>query len=288
MSFIHTHAWTIKAPPERVFQALTDPADLKRWFAEDVQVEPRENGVFRFWGRHTLGTPAQDAARQTVARFDPPAALAFRWPLFEVDTDVTIALAPHEKGTTLSLTHEVSGDLPHPRQRELIDDHWRFAMGNLMAHLKGKPPTLPDYFATKPEVRITMDIDAPPSTVFRALMEPERVKKWLWSKEPVIEPQVNGRYDLGWSYEVEGKSVHGGPTRILALEQDRKLVLDWPDYRGDPNVPDQTITFLLEPRGSEGTTLTFVHAGFTRTTDISDYPFGWDGFLAGLKKEATS
>jgi len=69
------------------------------------------------------------------------------------------------------------------------------------------------------------------------------------------------------------------------LMQDRKLVLDWPDWRGDDTVTGQTISFTLEPNGA-GTRLIFVHAGFTRTADIGDYPFGWDGFLGMLKEEA--
>jgi hypothetical protein len=62
-------------------------------------------------------------------------------------------------------------------------------------------------------------------------------------------------------------------------------VLTWPDWRGDATPTGQTISFTLEPEG-QGTRLTFVHAGFSRTTDVSDYPFGWSWFLDGLKREA--
>ena len=70
-------------------------------------------------------------------------------------------------------------------------------------------------------------------------------------------------------------------TRILDIEKNVRLVLDWPDYRGDSTVPDQTISFHLEPTDA-GTRVTFVHAGFIRTTDLSDYPFGWSEFLENL------
>ena len=49
----------------------------------------------------------------------------------------------------------------------------------------------------------------------------------------------------------------------------------------------QTISFTLESIG-EQTRLTFVHAGFSRTTDISDYPFGWVYFLGELVKVSTA
>jgi uncharacterized protein YndB with AHSA1/START domain len=262
-AFQHTDSWTLPAAPERVFHALTDPADLTQWFAEEAQIEPRANGVYRFWGRHTLGTPAHDAARQTFRRYEPNSVLAFSWPINDIDTDVTIELEAVEQGTTLTLTHDVSGDLRVPRQRELIDDHWRLAIANLSAHLSGGTPRKPDYFDPNPEVRITIPIDAPRASVFRALIEPNALDRWFGAKSAVVV----------------------GPPTILEMVPDQKLVLDWPDWRGDRSVPDQTITFLLAPDGKAGTTLTLVHAGFVRTTDMRDYGFGWQGFLGKLKQE---
>ncbi len=284
-AFTHTHSWTLPATPDVVFHALIDPAELRKWFAEDVQIEPKADGVYRFWGRHTLGTPAHDAARQTITRFEPNSALAFSWPINEVDTDVTFALEPVDDGTKLTMTQDVSGDLLVPRQRALIDDHWRLAIGNLASHLSGVAPIKPDYFDPTPEVRITIPIDAPPSAVFRALLEPEALNRWMGAQSAVVEPRVGGKYKLNWSYQIDGADVAGGPTTILEMIPDEKLVLDWPDYRGDTSVPNQTITFLLAPDGKGGTMLTFVHAGFTRTTDMSDYGFGWTGLLDALKKE---
>jgi uncharacterized protein YndB with AHSA1/START domain len=286
-AFTHTRSWTLSATPDQAFRALTNPAELTQWFAEEVQIEPTANGVYRFWGRYTLGTPAHDAARQTITRFEPNSALAFTWPINDVDTEVTFALEKAEKGTKLTITHDVTGDLGVPRQRELIDDHWRLAIGNLATHLGGGSAMMPDFFDPSPEVRLTMPIDAPPSTVFHALVEPERINRWLGGNSSVVEPRAGGRYELNWSYKVDGKDVAGGPTKIIEIVPDEKLVLDWPDWRGDASVPGQTITFLLAPDGKGGTTLTFVHAGFARTTDMSDYGFGWHQFLNSLKTEAS-
>jgi uncharacterized protein YndB with AHSA1/START domain len=128
-------------------------------------------------------------------------------------------------------------------------------------------------------------IEAPPTTVFRSLLEPEAVNRWFGSRSAVVEPRLGGRYELNWSYQVDGRDVVGGPTRILEFTPYQKLVLDWPDWRGDSSVTGQTITFLLEPFGN-GTPLTFVPAGFGRTTNISDYGFGWGWFLGELTREA--
>jgi hypothetical protein len=48
-------------------------------------------------------------------------------------------------------------------------------------------------------------------------------------------------------------------------------------------VTGQTISFTLTQEGS-ATRVDFVHSGFTRAADISDYPFGWDHFLGELEK----
>lgn len=102
---------------------------------------------------------------------------------------------------------------------------------------------------------------------------------------PVVELEVGGRYELGWTYQVDGRDVSGGPMRILDLVPNERLVVSWPDWRGDAAVPMQSITWLLGSEGT-GTRVTLIHAGFTRTVDFSDYPFGWGHFMAELARVA--
>jgi uncharacterized protein YndB with AHSA1/START domain len=73
--------------------------------------------------------------------------------------------------------------------------------------------------------------------------------------------------------------------RILDIVPNQRLALNWPDWRGDSAVPMQSITWQLEPDGA-GTRVTLVHAGFVRTVDFSDYPFGWGHFMAEMAKVA--
>src|SRR5690606_26684646 len=125
---------------------------------------------------------------------------------------------------------------------------------------------------------------APPPSVFRALVEPDLLDKWI-SKKAVVEPRVGGHYSFGWSFAIDGKQVVSGPTRILELVENEKLVVDWPYWRGDTSVPAQTLTYILAPEGS-GTRLTLIHEGFVRVADISDYPAGWAWFADRLKTVA--
>ena len=286
MTSTYEHTFELPAPPDRVYRAWTDSTELTRWFAERADLSVAPGGRFRFWGKYTLGCPAEGEARQTITRLEPGRTLGFTWGLYQVDTEVTVSLTAEEKGSKLALSHRIDGDLGVSRPRELIDDLWRLSCGNLAKHLEGGAGLmLPDYSDPKPEVRLTVSIAAPPEVVFRALIEPEAINKWFGSKSAVVEPRVGGRYDLNWTYKVDGKEVAGGPTHILEFVPNRKLVLNWPDWRGDASVTGQTISFLLEPAG-QGTRVTLVHAGFSRTTDMSDYPFGWVWFLDGLVREA--
>ena len=287
MTWTHEHSWKLAATPEQVFAALIDPVQLRQWFAEEVDVKAAPDGHYRFWGKHTLGAPTKRDVLQPISRLEPGRALAFSWPLYGVPTSVEMTLAADGDGTRLTLHHHVGGDLPTSRQKELISDHWKLAFGNLAAHLAGgSGVVLPDYTDPSPEVRLTIMIDAPREAVFRALVDPGTVSRWFDAADAVVEPHVGGRYSLGWKYQVDGLDVEGGPTRILEYVPNEKLVLDWPDWRGDKSVNGQKIAFHLESVG-QGTRVTFVHFGFDRTTDISDYPFGWVYFIGKLKDVCT-
>lgn len=283
----HEYRWQLAATPDAVFRALTAPDALRHWFAEHVDVGSAVGAPFRFWGRHSLETPTAADATQRIITWEPDRALAFTWSIRTVPTAVHLTLGPGKKdgATTLQLRHVVQGTLGVPRQRELLDDHWRFVVGNLMAELSGEADgiVLPDFTDPSPEVRKQLVINAPRATVFRTLIEPELVNQWCGSTNAVIDARPGGQYAFGWSYEIDGRTVSGGPTRIIEYVENERLTLDWPDWRGDAAVSGQTITFLLADEGDCATRLTFVHTGFGRTADISDYPFGWVWFLSQVQ-----
>jgi uncharacterized protein YndB with AHSA1/START domain len=47
-ALMHEFTETLCAPRERVLRAFTDEAELQRWFAEPVHVEPQPGGEYRF------------------------------------------------------------------------------------------------------------------------------------------------------------------------------------------------------------------------------------------------
>ena len=276
----HTHSITLDATPGRVFDALTAPEDLKVWFAEHIDIEPRLHGHFRFWGRHTYETPGPAEANSVIREFELGQRIAFDWPLAGREAVARLDVEPEGEKTKLTITHTFKRAPAMDRAAEMVDDLWRLLLGALMCHLMGAPVQLPDFTQTEQVVESSIFIDAPRSTVFRAFTDPAMLNQWI-AKDAKVDLDA-GTLDFGWSYENDGKTVVPPPMRILEIEQDRKFVTNWPDWRGDKNVPDQRVTWRLEDEGS-GTRLTLLHDGFIRPTDISDYPFGWSYFLSQIK-----
>ena len=78
----------VKAPAERVFQALTDPRQLKLWWNSDecqtefFEMDPRPGGQWRFGTRKTklnVNGVNQFFCQGEVLEFDPPRLLAYTW-----------------------------------------------------------------------------------------------------------------------------------------------------------------------------------------------------------------
>jgi len=285
--WVHEFSATIPAARDRVFAALTEPEQLRQWFAESVEVEPVVGAPWRCWGRYTPGIAARGHAEDRLLAWEPPGLIQYAWRFMGCPSTVTLTLVADpqdaEPSTRLAVRHELTRTPSEPRSRELVDDFWRLAFGNLMAHLAGGAGIVrPDFADPRPEIRLSIVMDAPPEAVFQALLDPEALRQWVGATAPEVDPRVGGVYRYGWKYPIEGREVEGGPMTILELVPNRLLVTDWPDWRGDPTVPLQRIEWHLAPEGA-GTRVTLVHSGFTRTADISDYPFGWGHFLGALE-----
>lgn len=89
----------VDAPPDEVWEALTDPAELGEWFANDVELDlrPGGDGVFR-WGDGS-------ERRAVVEQVDPERELSFWWWREDAEASrVAIVLEPIELGTRVVVT----------------------------------------------------------------------------------------------------------------------------------------------------------------------------------------
>ena len=106
-----TREVTVDAPPDAVWDALTDPDELAAWFGADAEVDLRVGGAIRFrW-------PDGSERRGLVVDLDPPRRLAFRWRelravaagLAAADaTVVAFTLGADGRGTRVTVTESPS------------------------------------------------------------------------------------------------------------------------------------------------------------------------------------
>ncbi|MBM0259514.1 SRPBCC family protein [Micromonospora sp. 4G55] len=251
----------LAAPVEAVRRALTDPAELRVWFAEHAEVElPRR---YEFWGRFT---PEGDAPHQRLLHADED-TLRFAWLLDGVATTSEIALTPEGPGSTLlTLTQShfsFAEALNGGSIRGVLQTWWSLSIANLAAHLEGRP-LLPKTDFTSADLRGELLIGAPVERVWQSLTDSAQASAWFGY--PIgIEPWVGGRYAMG-GFEA------GYAAKVVDLEPGHRMSVDWG--------PTGISTWELAE--SDGKTkLTFVQSGF----DEGNPPYAaWSGSVAGLSE----
>jgi uncharacterized protein YndB with AHSA1/START domain len=105
---------TIRGSAERIFEALTDPAQLVQWWGAEgrfqtthAESDLRPGGKWRMRGAGMGGKPFQVSGE--YRQIEPPRLLVFTWlPDWQADaTETIVRIDLEEKGgsTTVRLTH---------------------------------------------------------------------------------------------------------------------------------------------------------------------------------------
>jgi uncharacterized protein YndB with AHSA1/START domain len=244
----------LKAAPDAILRAWTD--ELAAWFAEYADVSIPEKR-FHFWGRFTPENPDREAGRHPLLAYEPGKSFSFGWHLDHKDRTFEISLHPKDGHQILVMRQE----------EHTAEDFWFLSLENLRRHLDGKLPVRCDY--AQPmlgDIHQSVEIDAPRSAVYEALIRPEQLERWIASKG-AVEPVVGGTYDIGWNY---------GVLKILELVPDEKLAVEWTE--GETTT---VLSWTLEE--SDGRTrLTLVHSGFAPDKP-SGLNTGWINYMSWIK-----
>jgi glutathione S-transferase len=129
---------TIRAKVERVFDAWTQPEQLRTWWGprpvtcSDAEVDLRVGGQFRIVNALPDGSTVTIHGEFLVV--EPPHKLVYTWRMedgaFESSL-VTVTFAPRGEGTEVVVVH---ADIPAEPVRDSHEDGWRGCLDGLERH----------------------------------------------------------------------------------------------------------------------------------------------------------
>ncbi len=137
----------------------------------------------------------------------------------------------------------------------------------------------------RPSLSIVRKLDAAPGKVWRAITEPEMLKKWMAPSDdfkiPVAEAElrVGGRYHI--IMNAPDGQVHDVSGAYREIVPNKKLVYTWA-WKSTPE-RESIVTIELRAAGS-GTELTLKHEQFADAEARDRHQQGWMGCLARLEK----
>jgi uncharacterized protein YndB with AHSA1/START domain len=125
------HSLTVDAPRERVFHAITDADELKRWWITDGISDPRPGGRFRYeWKMDDAANDhVQEGAYEEVVDGE---RVAFPWAGPGGGSRVTLTLSDSDGATRVSLVHDGIADDMYER----YEQGWQGFLANLKSVLE--------------------------------------------------------------------------------------------------------------------------------------------------------
>ena len=138
----------IAAPPERVFQAISDPREQRIWWdnqdcrLESFEMDARRGGSWRFSTSQTsmnINGISQFDCTGEIVEFDPPRVLAYTWIAnwHDVKSRKTVVrweLSPMDGGTLVRVTH--SGLAQEDVARKDYQGGWPGVVEQLKAYIE--------------------------------------------------------------------------------------------------------------------------------------------------------
>jgi uncharacterized protein YndB with AHSA1/START domain len=127
-------------PPEKVFRAISDPAELQHWFPATVETELRPGAPVTF----TFEAMDIDASGGEIVEVEPPKLLVYTWG----DDVLRWEVVPEGDGSRLFFSHTLaddgmSGGRPGAARNAA---GWDVCLGALEARLDGPPPPETEWF----------------------------------------------------------------------------------------------------------------------------------------------
>jgi uncharacterized protein YndB with AHSA1/START domain len=131
----------IRATPERLFEAWTQPSQLKKWWGpEGVRCIAAEVDL-RVGGRYRIGNQFSDESVVWITGefqvIEPPDRLTYTWQIEESSEScevVTVRFEPRDNATEVIISHE---RIPDRTTRDRHEQGWLGCLNGLLKYLGG-------------------------------------------------------------------------------------------------------------------------------------------------------
>jgi uncharacterized protein YndB with AHSA1/START domain len=128
-----------------------------------------------------------------------------------------------------------------------------------------------------------IEIAAPPSAVWGALTDPERIKQYFFGA--VVETDWSPGSTITWSGEYGGRPYLDKGRVVDVQARSRLEVTHFSPMTGKPDLPENyhTITYELSPEGT-GTRLSLTQDNNTDADAVEHARDNWQRMLEALKR----
>ncbi len=137
---IKRNIW-IAAPRERVWQAVTDPAQIAQWFATSTAFSQKGDTFYMRFGE-------TEVAVAVIEAVDPPRQITTR-SLPDRAVTTTYLLEEENGGTRFTVIESGLEALSEDERRKRLDQDekgWEMALANLQAYIDGRSLPRPEGF----------------------------------------------------------------------------------------------------------------------------------------------
>ena len=209
-------------PPERVWSALTEAQQLKKWWCDEAEIDLRPGGRYAFSGKTVYPAAAGTAPEGNfeILGIEELRRLEYRWFIAGVETSVLYELESNLEQTELAVTQSAERCPAWPTS-DGRPNWWWTALPALRTFIEdGAPELRLDYAkaAGDSPQRFEATIPTYPWLIWGKLFDPAEVLRW-WPQCPLALPPADG----------DSPPEGGGPAsrEVLDLEPPDRLEHDW-------------------------------------------------------------
>lgn len=131
---------------------------------------------------------------------------------------------------------------------------------------------------------------SPPQSVFQAWTDPQIVKRWFGpTPDTLLSATVDLRVGGIWRFVMarDDEKTMGFEGKYLAIEQDRRLVLNWSKVTTYASgrreaTPASRVEILLSAKGS-GTDIRIIHSAISDKETRIGFTGGWEHGIMNLR-----